>query len=495
MSLSSSIPVDFYKLFSSKYTDYYQQFLIAIYEESGKSYSLLGLTERECRAVMNEQIAAEMLDWTEEQFDEEGELLTRANMASICLKHLEDWGWLCRDYDETLDCYVVSFPEYSQLFVELFQRLHSEEGTKERESVLAVYSYLYTYRSDKEKNNEILKSALQTSRALLRMLSNMQEGMRGYFDELSRQKSFLGIQEVLVREMNNSDSQKYAILTTTDSFYRYKEAVKELIDHLLGETESRRQELEFQKISPENQPACRRRERAVALCAEATDIIYLIEREFDAIERRYNRLIEQKTVFASRAAARIRYILLEGSVEEDRTAVLVNLLNSSSKKDEMLQKLEDRMKLTERFHVMTERSLFRRRDSEKTEFVPQPVVREGQDEEALDAFVIRPLYTSQEIAEFRRKNERDGSFRVTKETVQSIEDLEKLFFVWQEATEIADQEHEVVIGRELENVDGYRFSELVIQSASEAHRETSEPRPETEVQQLNLWEILQGEEK
>ena len=69
------------------------------------------------------QIAAETLDWSEEQFDEEGELLTRANMASICLKHLEDWGWLRRDYDETMDSYVVSFPEYSQMFVELFVRL------------------------------------------------------------------------------------------------------------------------------------------------------------------------------------------------------------------------------------------------------------------------------------------------------------------------------------------------------------------------------------
>ena len=50
------------------------------------------------------------------------------------------------------------------------------------------------------------------------MLANMQEGMRGYFDELSKQRSFLGIQEVLVKEINNSDSKKYAILTTTDSF-------------------------------------------------------------------------------------------------------------------------------------------------------------------------------------------------------------------------------------------------------------------------------------
>ena len=449
MNLISKIPKDFYKLFASKYMDYYQRFLIAIYEESGRSYSLLGLTERECRMIMNEQIAAETLDWSEEQFDEEGELLTRSNMASICLKHLEDWGWLRRDYDEVLDSYVVSFPEYSQLFVELFQRLYSEEDTRERESVLAVYSYLYTYSSDSEKNNDILKSALQASRSLLQMLSNMQEGMRGYFDELSRQRSFLGIQEVLVKEMNNNESRKYAILTTTDSFYRYKEAVKELIDRNLSENEARKQELEG-----------RQRE----LADEAMDIILLIEREFDAIERRYNKLIEQKTLFASRAAARIRYILMEGALEEDPTAVLVKLLNQSRRSTEILEKLSDRMRLTEPFRMVTGQSLAHRRNMEKTAFAPQAVVRDAErQEEGLDEFVLKPLYTRQEIAEFRRKNERNGAFTVTEDTVRSTEDLEKLFFVWQDAVEIADDAKKIEIGEELENREGCRFSALTIQ--------------------------------
>lgn len=474
MSLINKIPKEFYKLFASKYREYYQRFLISIYEESGRSYSLLGLTERECCAIMNEWIAAETLDWSEEQFDEEGELLTRSNMAFVCLKHLEEWGWLRKDYDESLNSYVVSFPEYSQLFVELFQRLYSEDSTKERESVLAVYSYLYTYSADKEKNNEILKSALQTSQSLLRMLSNMQEGMRGYFDELSRQRSFLGIQEVLVNEINNSDSKKYAILTTTDSFYRYKEAVKELIDQNLSENEARRQQfldqqmqlklqMESEKSVPvEYTPKYRRLERAVSLCEEAMDIIYRIEREFDAIERRYNKLIEQKTVFASRAAARIRYILMEGAAEEDQTVTLVNLLNRSNCQEEILTKLADRMHLTERFHVITERSLYRKRDSERGSFEPQAVVREEDQREDLDSFVLKPLYTGKEIAEFRRKNIKDGRFTVTRDTVQSIEDLEKLFFVWQDATEIAENDQEISIGEELENEEGFRFSELTI---------------------------------
>ena len=477
MNLISRIPKDFYKVFGSKYMEFYMQFLVAVYEESSQSYSLLGLTEGECQTIMNEQLARMTLDWSKERFDEEGELLTRSNMAMISLRHFEDWGWLRRDYDETLNSYVVSFPEYSQLYVELFRNLYSDEDSKERESVLAVYSHLYTYSSDREKNNDILKSALHTSRSLLQMLANMQEGMRGYFDELSSQRSFLGIQEVLVKEINNSDSQKYAILTTTDSFYRYKEAVKELIEKNLGENEIRRDNLleklrnlkaqENQENQEKQRIQCYRLERSVKLCDEANEMLYRISREFDAIERRYNMLIEQKTVFASRAAARIRYILMEGAVEEDQTIAFVNLLTQSEKRDEILDKLSQKMKLTEPYRVMNEKSLYQRRDRKKEAFVPQAVteVTEQADSEEMNEYVLKPLYTQKEIREFRKQNEQEGNFIVTKDTVKSMEDLEKLFLVWQDATEVAEGTEEIEVGEELENENGLRFSKLVIKKS------------------------------
>lgn len=499
MNLISRIPKDFYKVFGSKYMEFYMQFLVALYEESSQSYSLLGLTEGECQAIINEQLARMTLDWSEERFDEEGELLTRSNMAMVSLRHFEDWGWLRRDYDEILNSYVVSFPEYSQLYVELFRNLYSDEDSKERESVLAVYSHLYTYSSDREKNNDILKSALHTSRSLLQMLANMQEGMRGYFDELSRQRSFLGIQEVLVKEINNSDSQKYAILTTTDSFYRYKEAVKELIEKNLGENETRRKgfveklrELKLQaareeqeksedrNVQEENQAVGSvqgvqnkltiqryRLERAVKLCDEANEMLYRISREFDAIERRYNMLIEQKTVFANRAAARIRYILMEGAVEEDQTIAFVNLLTQSEKRDEILDKLSQKMKLTEPYRVLNEKSLYQRRDRKKEAFAPQAVaeVTEQADSGEMNEFVLKPLYTQKEIREFRKQNEQEGNFIVTKDTVKSMEDLEKLFLVWQDATEVAEGTEEIEVGEDLESENGLKFSKLVIKKS------------------------------
>ena len=139
-NLMSQIPKDFYRLFGSKYMDYYMTFLVAICEESSRSGSTLGLTEQECRTIINEKLTETTIDWSEERFDEEGSLLTRSNMAAVCLNYFEEWGWLRKDYDETLNSYVVSFPEYSQLYVELFQKLYKEADSSERESVLAVYS-------------------------------------------------------------------------------------------------------------------------------------------------------------------------------------------------------------------------------------------------------------------------------------------------------------------------------------------------------------------
>lgn len=467
MSLINRIPHDFYKLFTSKYTEYYMTFLVAIYDAMEQSYSVLGLTEKECRAVMNEKIAAAAILWDAENYDEEGVFLTRSNMASVCLKHFEDWGWLKQDYDETLNSYVVTFPEYSQMYVELFARLLDESDSQERESVLAIYSYLYTYNVDSEKNNEILKSALNASKRLVRMLVNMQDGMREYFDELSRQKDFKGIQDVLVKEINNSDSRKYAILTTTDSFYRYKEAVKELIVKNLDENEVRRRKKERELTGLEQgTPAFVRCERAIGLCDEASDIMFRIERQSDVIERRYNKLIEQKTIFAGRAAARIRYIMQEGADGDDRTAVFVSLLNRSRKKEEILECLSERVQMSMPNQLMSQESLYRRKSSERDEFVPQAVKPEEQTEtDQMDSFVLKPLYTRKEIEHFRRKNEKDGVFCVTEDTVQNVEDLEKLFFVWQEATETAESSQEIELGDEQENSSGFRYSTLKIRNA------------------------------
>lgn len=362
MILKKKIPRDFYKLFRTQNMEYYMQLLTALYEADQEAYALTQLTDSECRSILAETIARVNLVWWEDETEKTEDEGFPGLSPSAVLDRFVKWGWLSKDFDEKLNCYIIGFPEYSRLYVELFDRLEKEDDSMERESILSVYSALYTYDSDPEKNNSILKSALRTSKSLGQMLSNMQDSMRLWFDELSKRKDFIGIQEVLVNEINNRESVKYAILTTTDSFYRYKEAVKELIAKILEENENRREGLTAQKrmlmaaqgSTPEpsesaggsyaasmqakalasgaSAPALLRLERGIQFCEEAAQLVLLVEREFDLIEKKYNRLIELKTVFARRALARIHYLLQEGAGVEDSTLELIGLLNHGDKK-------------------------------------------------------------------------------------------------------------------------------------------------------------------
>ena len=398
----------------------------------------------------------------ETEEEDEPDTLFPEDSPSGILNTLIRWGWLKSDFDEKLNTYILSFPEYSQLFTELFQKLQTEDDSRERESILSIYSALFTYHSDTEKNNDILKNALQTSRRLGQLLSNMQDGMRSYFEELSQKKNFIGIQKVLVEEINNSDSKKYAILTTTDSFYRYKEAVKELVSQILRENDQKREQLVKERTGlVEGTVTSKRNQYRLEYCESASQLVYQVEREFDLIEKKYNRLIEQKTVFAKRALARIHYILQEGSSDEDHIVKLINLLDHHANSPQVLEQMRDRIRVGTQFKNITDRSFYNRKNAEDAGFHPIAMEKHNEETQMTD-FVPKPLYTKKQLQEFRQKNIVDGRFVTDEQTIQSVEDLEKLLFLWQEETDDTKQEETVHIDGELKGEYGFVFSKLVI---------------------------------
>lgn len=58
-----------------------------------------------------------------------------------------------------------------------------------------------------------------------------------------------------------------------------------------------------------------------------------------------------------------------------------------------------------------------------------------------------------------------GVFEADSKDIQSVEDLEKLFFVWQEATELAEGKQKIEVGEELvsQRETGFKFSRLTIE--------------------------------
>lgn len=481
MILQKRIPKDFYRLFRTRNMEAYMMFLVAIYDENNELYTAMGLTTAEGAAIIGETMERGHIYWQEDEetADEETteEETNETDIAypgtpTAILRRLIRWGWLKSDYDERLNTDILSFPEYSQLYVSLFKRLQKEDDSGERESILSIYSALYTYYADREKNNEILKSALRTSKNLEQLLSNMQNGMRAYFDELSQSRNFMEIQKVLVDEINNSDSKRYAILTTSDSFYRYKEAVKELISQILNENEELQRKLSAEiasmtaDVSQANSLEVRRNRYRLTSAEEAMTMVYQVEREFDLIERRYNKLIEQKAVFAKRALARIRYIFQEGIHDEDNIRKLLQLLSANPDREDILAELGERVKVSMPYKALTDDSLYKRRDNARPEFRPlDPEEKLGQEKQEIADFVPKPLYTRRQLRRFYEENSKDGVFTTTEQTVTSMEDLEKMMFLWQEATGNQSEEYLVHLDGEFKNEDGFTFSKLTIQEA------------------------------
>ena len=117
-------------------------FLTAIYDENNTIYTAVGLTIEEGQAIIGETISRLSIEWVEDWEDTQGlsensVFETRGTPTAI-LNTLITWGWIRSDYDERLNTYILSFPEYSQLYVELFKKLQSEDDSRERESILSV---------------------------------------------------------------------------------------------------------------------------------------------------------------------------------------------------------------------------------------------------------------------------------------------------------------------------------------------------------------------
>ncbi|MCI8410026.1 MAG: hypothetical protein HFJ09_12275 [Lachnospiraceae bacterium] len=475
MSLIQQIPKDFYRVFRTRNMEHYFTILVELYKVNMEQYNAFGMTKNECKDIINETMVEQKIVWQEDEEEQDtetgqGEQIPIRTPSARSLSNLLQWGWLREDYDEQMNEYILTFPEYSQMFVELFWQLGMDSNSQERESIMSIYSLLYTYHTDKDHNNDILKNAWKTSRRLTQLLTNMQEGMRGYFDKLSEQRNFLGIQEILVQELNNNDSKKYAMLTTTDSFYRYKEQVKELVSDILNDNEEQNLLLKEQWLQAE--PGTRealRAERKLEMNEDTRDYMIRIEREFDSIEKKYNALIEQKSVFAQRALARVQFILQEGMEENENVVSFIKMIAEREDGGEITLSFREYLHFSTPFLQFTEKSLYQKRNALEKEFIPHAIKEEEEKEEKLTEFVPQPLYSGKELREFREKNTIGGRFMVTEESIESIEDLEKLMLLWQQVTKDTEQsdENKISLGEKIEKQIGEKekvvFTQLVIE--------------------------------
>ena len=139
------------------------------------------------------------------------------------------------------------------------------------------------------------------------------------------------------------------------------------------------------------------------------------------------------------------------------------MLDDNSRHDRILEDLRSRMKFTSQFKNVTDDSFSARRDREINEFMPEHLENDDvKTEHDMAEFVPKPLYTKKELDSFKKANMSDGKFIADNTTVRSVEDLEKLMFVWQEETEKYDPKTEIAIDEEFTTEEGFRYSGFTI---------------------------------
>ena len=110
---------------------------------------------------------------------------------------------------------------------------------------------------------------------------------------------------------------------------------------------------------------------------------------------------------------------------------------------------------------MSEQSFYKRRKQGEPEYMEVEIASEESAE--MDDFVPEPMYTKSEIRAFKQENTRDGRFEITPEKIRSVEDLEKLLFLWQEETGSSQSTSRIELGEEMDAADGMRFTRISIE--------------------------------
>ena len=154
----------------------------------------------------------------------------------------------------------------------------------------------------------------------------------------------------------------------------------------------------------------------------------------------------------------------EGTNENDDLIRLLHLLDRHPRREEILDELRSGMHFGASCEIMTDGSFYRKREKNEREFRPVfsvPPAEEGTEQ--LTDYIPKPLYTKKQLREFREKHTYDGRFTATAQMVRSVEDLEKLMFLWQEETEIRADSDRIIPGEEIETDQGFRFSGFSIE--------------------------------
>ena len=322
----------------------------------------------------------------------------------------------------------IVITDYAAMFVDTFVHLSGEDEDETQVYIQNVYAILFAFKNDPRSNISLLKTALVNTRKLNKTLQDILHNMDKFFSSLLEQK-FYGdlLKEHLDGYVEEIVRKKYHILKTSDNFYLYKADIKKW----LGEM---RQNL------PWLEQVCVRNKQLRGKEIQVNELIKqidMIERGFDDIEHRIINMDKEHTRYIRATVTRLQYLL---NKEDNMKGLVIQLLNHLSESEEQeeqeIGKISSLMNLSQ-MTIISEKSLYKRRRT-KQDFVegllPEEETEELTGEEILKLNKIKNRYSRREVEEFILRKMKDGRLEVTKDTISSTEDFEKLVLAYDSST-------------------------------------------------------------
>ncbi len=418
------IPDSFWSLFRSKNRQIYIDALLQVNEEY--QYSNYYLSREICIQTLSDYFAKQKVTLEQEEAEDDFDLLEP--LSTRIVNWLLRTGWLRKVEDYHSMTVNIVIPDYAAMFVDTFVHLSGEDEDETQVYIQNVYAILFAFKNDPRSNISLLKTALVNTRKLNKTLQDILHNMDKFFSSLLEQK-FYGdlLKEHLDGYVEEIVRKKYHILKTSDNFYLYKADIKKW----LGEM---RQNL------PWLEQVCVRNKQLRGKEIQVNELIKqidMIERGFDDIEHRIINMDKEHIRYIRATVTRLQYLL---NKEDNMKGLVIQLLNHLSESEEQeeqeIGKISSLMNLSQ-MTIISEKSLYKRRRT-KQDFVegllPEEETEELTGEEILKLNKIKNRYSRREVEEFILRKMKDGRLEVTKDTISSTEDFEKLVLAYDSST-------------------------------------------------------------
>lgn len=422
MQLRNEIPDSFWSLFRSVNREIYMDALLCINEEY--LYSNYYLTKEICVQVLSDMNARKRFELQREENDTDYDMLETP--ASRILNWLLKAGWLKKieDYHTLVTNIVI--PDYAAVFIEAFEKIHSDDIEETDIYIQNVYATLFSFRNDPRANISMLRTALVNTRRLNKALQDMLHNMDKFFGRLLNQDTYGALlKEHLDGYVEEIVRKKYHILKTSDNFYIYKMDIKKCLKDI-------REDEEWLVM-------VEKRSRMMGdVKGSVLELIELIERGFDDIEHRISNMDKEHTKYVRATVTRLNYLL---SGETDTKGLVVQLLNQMAAgdketKEERIQAVGAKMNLS-LLEMLSEKSLYKRKKGRK-DFISQMSADETLEdlnkEDVLRLNRIQQRYSRQQIEEFIEENMEDEIMDAAVINISDEEAFEKLILAYDYST-------------------------------------------------------------